>query len=420
MKHTAFIPFLALLFLFITPFVAPAQPGCTDPQATNFNAVATSNDGSCLYPVTNYAPIFKAMFPDILMEVSGHTRAGSLWWAHNDGSDGSNFYRFNPESGAVIQEVKLQNASNKDWEDIASTNTHLYLGDFGNNLNDRQDLGIYRVPLAQIGNGSTETVDDNEWTFIPFAYADQTDFTTLPADSTVFDCEAMICLNGKIHLFTKNRKEYTTTHYVVNQTSGLAEKLETFDTGGLITGADISPDGKIVALLGYNLLGFPKVFCWLLWDWPAGSDMFFGGNKRRIELGSAFEVGQAEGIGFAGNRTGYITNERTIANGITFVEESVRYFDFGQWIPEGVGTGEPTEAERFKISPNPFSQVVRFQFFENQKPDFLQVLNQTGQVVLRLNDIPEMLDVAALPPGLYTFEAAWPSGKTAVFKGMKT
>jgi len=397
-----------------------AQSGCTDPQATNFNAAATSNDGSCLYPVTNYAPVFKAILPNTLMEISGHVRAGSLWWTHNDGSDGPNFYRFNPESGAIIQEVNLQNASNKDWEDIAATNTHLYLGDFGNNLNDRQDLGIYRVPLAQIGNGSTETVDDDEWNFIPFAYADQTDFTTLPADSTVFDCEAMIYLNGKIHLFTKNRKEYTTSHYIVNQTTGLAEKVETFNTEGLITGADISPDGKVVALLGYSLRGFPTVFCWLLWDWPAGGDLFFGGNKRRIELGSAFEVGQAEGIGFAGNRTGYLSNERTVANGITFVEESIRYFDFGQWVPEGgVSTSEPTEAQRLSISPNPFLQTVRFQFFDNTKPDFLQVTNQFGQVLLRLNNVPEMLDVSALPPGIYTFEAMWPRGETAVCRGVK-
>lgn len=404
MKFTAF---LLLNLTFFASFQTLAQPGCPDPLATNFNASATINDGSCVYPVTNYAPSFKALLPENLTEVSGHVKGGNFWYAHNDGSDSPRFYRFNPETGAVDQEVQLKNASNKDWEDIAASGTHLYLGDFGNNNNDRQDLGIYKVPLSAIGNGSEEMIDDGEWTFIPFAYEDQTDFSSQPADSTVFDCEAMILLNGKLHLFTKNYKAYTTTHYIVNQATGKAEKLETFDTDGLITGADISPDGKLVALLGYDLHNLPKVFVWLLWDWQPGSDSIFTGNKRRIELGSALLAGQAEGLGFAANRTGYLTNERTISGGITFVEQSVRYFDFGQWVPVSTATSEPGDTAGFRVFPNPFSQSVQFQFYNPKKPDVLRVINQAGQVVLKFDDMPETLDMGSLPPGVYSFEAVW-------------
>jgi hypothetical protein len=415
MKHSAFFLLIFNVFSFSNIF---AQPGCPDPQATNYNPSATSNDGSCVYPATSYMPVFKAQLPETMQEVSGHVKAGSFWYAHNDGSDGSRFYRFNPEIGAVNQQVQLKNASNKDWEDITATSTHIYLGDFGNNNNDRQDLGIYKVPLSEIGSSGMEEIKDDEWTFIPFAYADQTDFTTQPSDSTVFDCEAVIFFNGKLHIFTKNRKEYTTSHYVVNQASGKAEKLETFDTDGLITGADLSPDGKLVALVGYDLRGLPKTFAWLLWDWQPGSDSLFSGNKRRIELGSAFATGQAEGIGFSTNRAGYITNERTIAGGVTFVDESVRWFDFSPWVPESSGTKETSEALSFRIFPNPFSQTVQFQFFENKKPDSVRVLNQVGQVVLNLKTAPEKLDVSALPPGIYTFEAVF-GEKTGVFRAVK-
>jgi hypothetical protein len=418
MKHPAFVLLTVLTIFFLMPFQTLAQPGCPDPQATNFNASATSNDGSCQYPATSYTPIFKAVLPETMQEISGHVKAGNYWFCHNDGSDGSRFYRFNPETGTVNQEIQLKNAANKDWEDIASSSTHLYLGDFGNNSNDRHDLGVYKVPLSQIGSDSEETIDDDEWTFIPFYYADQTDFNTQPADSAVFDCEAMIFFNGKLHLFTKNRKEYTTSHYVVNQSTNEAEKLETFDTDGLITGADISPDGKLVALLGYDLRSLPKVFVWLLWDWQPGSDSLFTGNKRRIELGSALVTGQAEGIGFSGNRTGYISNERTVANNITFVEQSDRSFDFGQWVPVSTGTSEPSEAAGFQVFPNPFSQSVQFQFFENKKPDALRILNSRGQVVLSLNDVPEMLDVRALPPGVYAFEAVW-GERIVTMRGVK-
>ena len=401
MKQHLLLLLIFSIFLHVLSF---AQPGCPDPQASNFNAAATSNDGSCLYPATSYTPVFKAWLPAGMKEISGHIKAGGWWYAHNDGSDNASFYRFDPETGDVTQEVKLKNASNKDWEDIAVSNTDIYLGDFGNNNNDREDLGIYKVPLAQIGGSATETIDDNEWTFLPFHYADQTDFSTQPDDSTVFDCEAMIFLNGKLHVFTKNRRDYITSHYVVNQVTGIAEKIETFDTNGLITGADISPDGKVVALIGYNLQGLPTVFMWILWDWQAGSDLLFSGNKRRIELGSALLTGQAEGVGFSGSRTGYLTNERTIANNITFVTESVRYFDINQWAPESVGTNQPFRAEIFRVFPNPFSQDVHFQFFENEKPDHIRIMNLVGQVMSEWNEVPESLDLAHLTPGIYTVE----------------
>ncbi|MBX2890787.1 MAG: T9SS type A sorting domain-containing protein [Saprospiraceae bacterium] len=395
-----------------------AQPGCPDPQALNYIASATSNDGSCQYPATNYVPTLKALLPDTLVEISGQVRAGANWYAHNDGSDGSRFYRFDPENGSIAQIIHLKQASNKDWEDIAASDTHIYIGDVGNNNNNRQDLGIYRIPLSKIGNTSFVSIETSDWSFIPFSYEDQTDFSFQPADSAVFDCEAMIVLSGKIHLFTKNRKEYTTTHYVVNQSNGKAEKLETFPCDGLITGADVSPDGKLIALLGYDLRNIPKVFAWLLWDWQAGSDLFFTGNKRRIELGSAFATGQAEGVGFLGNRTGYISNERTVAGGVTFVEQSTRWFDFGQWVPENVGSQEPSTASGFKVFPNPFVQSVRFDFFEHKKPHHIRVLNQSGQVVLHLNEVPEVLDMSTLPSGTYSFEAVWET-YIQVFKALK-
>lgn len=407
MKSTVFLFLNALTIYFLTAFQAFAQPGCPDPQALNYNPSATANDGSCLYPPTGYPPVFKAWLPDELTEISGDVYAGGMWYAHNDGSGGPVFYRFNPETGALTQEIQLQNAANEDWEDVAAGAAHLYFGDFGNNLNDRQDLGVYKVPLSEIGGGNPEMINDDKWSFIPFAYADQADFSTQPADSTEFDCEAMIFFNGKLHLFTKNHKEYTTSHYVINQMSGKAEKIESFNSDGLITGADVSPDGKLIALSGYDLQGLPKVFVWLLWDWQTGSDFLFSGNKRRIELGSAFATGQTEGIGFSGNRTGYFTNERTEFNGVTFVEESVRYFDFSQYVPESVGTEEPPGSYVFHIFPNPFSQSIHFQFFENKKPNFLRVVNPVGQEVLRLNQVPESLDLSYLSGGIYTFEAVF-------------
>ncbi|MDO8365539.1 MAG: hypothetical protein Q7T20_01995 [Saprospiraceae bacterium] len=413
--------FARLLLLTLWATSADAQPGCPDPQATNYNPSATSNDGSCLYPVTTYAPVLKAELPGDLREISGLTHADSKWWGHNDSGFNEEFFNIDPETGDILQKIELINANNRDWEDITSDSLHLYMGDFGNNTNDRQNLGIYIVPLSAIGNSNPETVQEFEWSFLPFSYIDQTNFMTLPDDSSVYDCEAMIFHNNQIHLFTKSRRNYNTVHYALNTSTNVADKVEIFDAQGLITGASLSPDGKLIALVGYDLRPFiPTVFCWLLWDWQPGTDLFFTGNRRRIELGTALQIGQVESIGFGSNRTGYMSNERTSFNGVTIVEESVWNFDFSPWVPGSVGTEAPGgEPEAFIVFPNPFSQTIHFQYFGNKKFDFLIVKNQLGQTVLTLKDLPETLDMGFLIPGYYSFET-WKDGRqTGRVKGLK-
>ncbi len=411
------------VFLFCTfwAFAAAAQPGCPDPQASNYNASATSNDGSCLYPVTTYTPIFKANLSNDLPEISGLTLGNGKWWGHNDSGFDETFFQVNPETGNILQSVKLKNGHNRDWEDIAADDQQIYVGDFGNNDNDRQNLGIYLVPFSQIGNSNSETVQESEWQFLPFSYEDQTDFTTLPEDSTVFDCEAMLVMNEKIHLFTKSRRNYNTVHYVLNTSNNVAEKVGLFNSEGLITSASLSPDGKLIALVGYDLRPFiPTVFCWLLWDWPSGTDQFFSGNKRRIELGTALQIGQVESIGFDTERTAYISNEVTKYNGITIVGQTVRKLDFSAWVPMSVDTKEPgKQPEVLQISPNPFSNHIDLQYKGEGKPAILIVKNQLGQTVLKLDTVPASLDLGFLPRGYYTFEV-WKNGRqTGWGKGLK-
>ncbi|HAD12871.1 MAG TPA: hypothetical protein DCF33_10595 [Saprospirales bacterium] len=378
-----------------------AQSGCPDPQALNYNASASVNDGSCLYPATSHSPTLQTKLNGDLQEISGLTQAGGRWWAHNDSGSDEKFFRVNPETGNLPQLIELKNAKNRDWEDIAAWNDTLYIGDFGNNSNNRQNLGVYMVPLSEIGNSGNETVQEFEWSFLPFSYIDQTDYSAQPEDSSVYDCEALVVRNGQVHLFTKSRKNYNTVHYRINPSNNAAEIVESFHSNGLITGASLSPDGKLIALVGYDLRPFiPTVFCWLLWDWPAGTDQFFAGNKRRIELGTALQVGQAESIGFNGNRTAYISNERTTFNGITLVDESIWNVDFSAWVPLTVGTRQPGNmTASWSVSPNPFTDHLDFQWTD--KPAGIRLLNAQGVEILRLEEAPERLELGYLPAGVY-------------------
>ncbi|MFM8371486.1 MAG: hypothetical protein ACKOCO_03815, partial [Bacteroidota bacterium] len=197
---------VSIFLLFYRASHSSAQTGCTDLQAINFSPSAVINDGSCLYPVTTYIPVFKASLPGVLNEISGLTKCGGMWWAHNDSGNATAFSEINVESGQVIRSVAPEGAHNRDWEDAASTGDTLFIGDFGNNSNNRTDLGIYAIPLSAIQGNASPVVPDGSYSYIPYAYPDQVSFATQPQDSTVFDCEAMLFHNRLVHLFTKNHK----------------------------------------------------------------------------------------------------------------------------------------------------------------------------------------------------------------------
>jgi len=401
-----------IISLLLLVHLIQAQIGCTDPQATNFNAGAVQNDGSCLYPMTGYSAAYISNLGIGLREISGLNFSNGEWWAHNDSGFDPEFFSVNPSNGASIKKINLKDAQNRDWEDVCADGTNLYLGDFGNNSNNRQNLGIYKVPFSAIGNSSNQTVNASEYSFVPFAYPDQIDFTNVPEDSTVFDCEAMVFAQGKLHLFTKNRKEYQTTHYAIDLGNNSIQKIETFDSQGLITGASITPDGKTIALVGYDLRGLPAVFSWLLWDWQPGTDQFFSGNKRRIELGSAFTVGQVESIGFSTNRSGYFANERTEYGGILFVPQRIWGIDFNTWLPEIVATQDPsTSSQKLNIYPNPSSGILYFDVSSPEKVE-LQLINQLGERIL-IQGVPQHFDLSQYPEGIYTLLAIWEDGSTA-------
>ena len=391
-----------------------AQTGCTDPQALNFSASAVSNDGSCMYPVTTYVPVFKASLPGALSEISGLVNCGGSWWAHNDSGNATAFSEINPESGLVIRTVTPAGAHNRDWEDAASTGDTLFIGDFGNNSNNRTDLGIYSIPLSAIQNSGNPVVPDGSYSFIPYAYPDQVSFTTQPQDSTVFDCEAMLFHDGLIHLFSKNHRDYTTTHYTVEPLTAAVVKRGSINTEGMITGADISPDGKIIALAGYNLRGLPSVFCWFLWDWPAGTDDFFAGNKRKIEFGSALISGQVESIAFSGNRKGYIANENTTFNGIPLVTQGIRTFDCSAWIPELSPVEEVAPAHaRLRAYPNPASGAATLHWETGDVPVMMRIFAPDGRLVQQFSN-PESGMSVQLETGCYFIVSQWQKGKTGV------
>ncbi len=329
----------------------PAQSGCTDPQAVNYDPGATNNDGSCVYPVAQYALTVKTELPAPFDETSGIVIARGAAWTHNDSGSDPKIYKLDTLTGAIIQTITVGGAANVDWEDIASDGDHLYIGDFGNNANgNRTDLKIYKIPLSAVPAGDEVTVPSAAVAVINFSYADQSDFTPQGPNNTRFDCEALFWQNDTLHLFTKNWVDYQTTHYAIPAAAGtyVAAKRETFLVNGLITAADISNWG-VVTLLGYHPSG-GVAFLWLVSDYPGSN--FFSGNNRRIELGSLLLNGQVEGICFRDDASGYITNERVSV----LIPPRMYRFQVSQWLQDQfLPAAEPSFDERkpCAVRPNP-------------------------------------------------------------------
>lgn len=306
------------LLLFLLSESARAQvAGCRDPLATNYNPLATVSDGGCIYAVTPYTPALKVnLLDDTLMENSGLQMADNYLWSFNDGGGSAAIYRMDTISNLILQTVYLAGAVNIDWEDIAFDGTSFYVGDFGNNANGaRTNLKIYKFPLRAIPDYTTNPVviiPAGQIGVINFSYSDQPQ-PILPtsANNTRYDCEAMIVDGGKIHLFTKNWIDVSTTHYQIDGlTAGIyiATPLETLATGYLVTAADKVIGQKTVALLGYKNAGSAPHYIHLLTDYNSGK--YFNGNKRRIDLPDVTVMGQAEGICFRTDTYGYISNEK--------------------------------------------------------------------------------------------------------------
>lgn len=218
---------------------------------------------------------------DSLKENSGLSfRKGKLY-TMNDGGNSSEIFEIDRPSGKILKTIET-GLTNIDWEAIASDSLYFYIGDFGNNAGTRKDLKIYKIPYDN-------TAASKE---IPFFYPQQQDFSR-KIISNDFDAEAMIVLNGKIHVFTKEWVSKSTTHYLLNPDladNQAAEKTESFRTGFVVTDAAYF-DGKLY-LIGYTKN--TEVFLSVFSEFEPG--VFFSLQPKKYYLGSSLSVGQIEGI----------------------------------------------------------------------------------------------------------------------------
>jgi hypothetical protein len=275
--------------------------GCSDPLAQNYNSRNQLNDGSCSYKNSVLKPQRSFILPNELSESSGLIEYNNYLITHNDDTD-THLYLLEKTSGKLIKKILIPTIKNIDWEAITQDNTHIYIGDFGNNASGtRSNLKIIRIEKSSLEQNPK--ID-----FIHFDYENRPLLKTAQPNATDFDCEAFIIKDDSIYLFTKQWLNEKTSIYSLPITPGnyLAKKQVEYDVKGLITDATYNKKLNLLVLSGYSKTLQPFVF--LVYDFK--NNLFFSGNVRRIKIALSFH--QIEGIYITDDAKLFVSNETFI------------------------------------------------------------------------------------------------------------
>ncbi|MFV5701092.1 hypothetical protein ACM55F_04385 [Flavobacterium sp. XS2P12] len=257
--------------------------------------------------------------PKKLKEVSGiiYSSQDNLLWALEDSGNANEIYGLNFENGKIEKTITIENTENIDWEDITKDKDgNLYIGDFGNNDNERKDLSIYKIDKNSLAAESAIPAYK-----ISFAYPEQKDFP--PKKTEMFyDVEGFFEFKNNFYLFIKNRSkgfDGTAFVYKIPNTPGfhqavLMGEFKTCDNYNhcAITAATISPDESKVAVLTHD-----KVF---LFESFKG-DNFLKGTKTTLELN---HFSQKEAASFIDNDRLFMADEKTKSVGGKVYEVSIK------------------------------------------------------------------------------------------------
>lgn len=255
--------------------------------------------------------------PKNLKEVSGISYASKshLLWAIEDSGNKNKIYGIDSK-GTIVNSLTIDKTNNVDWEDITKDKEgNLYIGDFGNNENTRQDLCIYKIAKEALVLNTTSPQYK-----VSFSYPEQVDFP--PKKKELFyDVESFFEFKNNFYLFTKNRSkgfDGTVFIYKVPNSAGMhkAQLIGEFKTcddyaNCAITSAAISPDETKIVLLSHSKIWIFEKFT---------SDNFLSGSQTETEL---HHNSQKEAICFKDNTTLLIADERAKKTGGTLYEISI-------------------------------------------------------------------------------------------------
>lgn len=248
------------------------RSGDSDPSTTTIAAATTSTfdeQTTTSLPATDTPPTSDLPFREPVCSAFGDvTRLGTVaspdlveasgiaWsrtspdvlWAHNDSRGGPVLYAFRPD-GSDLGSFEVPDAFAIDWEDMAAgpdatgAGNYLYVGDMGDNFGIRDGMiTVWRVPDL-----APEALDGR--------FPDSQPFVFRMPDGPQ-DAEALFVdpVDPAIYIITKSRSEAFVYRGELGPADGERpmELVATLFLDAEVSGADVAPDGRMIALRGYD------------------------------------------------------------------------------------------------------------------------------------------------------------------------
>lgn len=220
---------------------------------------------------------------------------------HNDGGNKSEIYILDLD-GKLIKTIDIESTKNYDWEDLAQDEKgNIYIGDFGNNNNNRKNLHIYKIKHGFINKKKVEPKKISFW------YDNQTKFPPKKSELN-FDCEAFFYKDSSLFLLTKCRtKPFTGVSRIYQlptkkgkHKAKLIGQFQFCSTSWQfcsVTSADYDPKSNTLTVLTYGKLYVVTNF--------KGNE-FWKGN---IKVYNIPYIKQREAIAYISKNKWYLTDE---------------------------------------------------------------------------------------------------------------
>ena len=273
------------------------------------SGVAESNGGPAA-PVCEGA-VALGELPAELFEASGMARdprRPDLFWIHNDSGNEPVLFAVDA-AAALAGTTPVADATNRDVEDLATARCPegwcLFYADIGDNLSVHPDVRVHRLPLPPLPTDAA----------VPSAAVSPLMSYTLVFPGGPRDAESLFVDSerGELGVVTKGRADivelYVADLATLESVDGpvALERVGSLDvpigdnTAQFVTGADLSPDGRRLAVRSYTTV--------YLWDWDGAANFDTLAAPRSGTLIPALEP-QGEGIAFTTDGTAlYLASE---------------------------------------------------------------------------------------------------------------
>ena len=233
--------------------LAPHASAQASAASRSANRAASTYDSPVHLADLEYQPIKESS------GIAASRRNPNLFWTHNDSGDAPFIYALD-RRGKHRGVWRILGANAVDWEDMAigpgpnRGKSYLYLGDIGNNLKTREEMIVYRVVEPLISSKESSSSQQSPRTtqqadVIRFRYPDgKHNSETLLVHPSTADLYIVTKVSGEAAGVYKAKAPLSKSSVTLEPVGEIRFPNALV---GVITGGDISPDGRRIILCDY-------------------------------------------------------------------------------------------------------------------------------------------------------------------------